>query len=142
MLRWFSVGRIIPNTTYTIKENDVPYNDPMFIKIHKVDDTGKETAAEDGSLAGAEFTVKQLEGEKRSWVFKTNKYGRINITSTEALERKCRGDSFYTNEKGTIVFPLGKYTVQETKSPLDYRKNGTISNVEIKLNGTRMPSIL
>lgn len=125
------------NTTYTIKENDVPYDDPMFIKIHKVDDTGKETAAEDGSLAGAEFTVKQLEGEKRSWVFKTKEKGQIIIRSKDAKEYKIRGDDFYKNEIGDVVFPLGKYTVQETKSPLDYRKNGTISNVEIKLNGTK-----
>lgn len=127
----------VKNTKYnTVKKftvADEPYCDPMFISIHKIDDTGRESEPDDDSLAGAQFTVTYPAG-KRSWVFKTKDDGSIRINSEEAAEAKVSGSDFYRNEKGTIVFPLGEYDVQETNPPLGYRKDTDIHHAEIKLN--------
>lgn len=130
----------VKNTKYnTVKKftvADEPYDDPMFISIHKIDDTGRETKPDDGSLAGAQFTVTYPAG-KRSWVFKTDKYGKIKITSNEAEEAKVSGSDFYRGKNGEVVFPLGEYKVRETNPPLGYRTDTKEHTVWIKLNGTK-----
>ena len=130
----------VKNTKYnTVKKftvADEPYNDPMFIRVCKIDDTGREVKPDDGSLAGAQFTVTYPEG-KRSWVFKTNKDGEIIIRGTSAEKSKVSGSDFYRNEKGTVVFPLGEYKVRETNPPLGYRTDTKEHTVWIKLNGTK-----
>lgn len=130
----------VKNTKYnTVKKftvADEPYDDPMFISIHKIDDTGRETKPDDGSLAGAQFTVTYPAG-KRSWVFKTDKYGEITIRSEEAEKAKVSGSDFYRNKAGDVVFPLGEYKVRETNPPLGYRTDTEEYTVVIKLNGTK-----
>ena len=129
---------------YPLAVTDKPYLDPITVILRKVDaSTGKPTSAGKGTLGGAEFKVKYypVSGYKidpaeygktasRSWVFRTDKDGYINIRDKRYF---VSGDELYTID-GTITFPVGTITVQEITAPNGYLLSDKVFVVPIELN--------
>lgn len=129
-------------TTLTVK--DTPIDDPTFIKIQKYDsELGEKVEVSDGSLAGAQFTVKFYATSKadvtglkpaRTWVFKTNEKGRLYLDDPEAFF--VSGSALFKDLNGHVVYPLGTYTIQETKAPAGYTLDKTVYTRQVTENGT------
>ncbi len=131
---------------YTLKVTDAPQSDPVGVLLEKLDsDTGEAVAQGDGSLAGAEFTVKYYDGyyttasqvsgltAERTWVLKTDEDGCIMWRSDYLVS----GDKdLYYNEAGDSVLPLGTVTIQETKEPTGYLLNDETFVIQITGDGT------
>ena len=117
---------------YEINCKDTPLNDPVMVKLQKVDSvTGELT----DRLAGAEFTVKYYDGyyntpaeaktatPARSWVIKTNEKGLARLSKDYLVS----GDEFYyATDSGNPALPLGTVTIEETKAPDGYKINEEI----------------
>lgn len=128
--------------TKTLAVTDVPEDDPAWVMIQKVDAVSGEPAPSgDGTLAGAEFTVKYYEGidwtedpakegvkDKGKWVFKTNENGYVRFDDKNQL---VSGDELYRNDLGNPTFPIGTITIQETKAPKGYVRNDEVFLVKI-----------
>ena len=125
------------NQTTTLKVSDNPQNDPAGVLLQKFDsETGESVPQGDGSLAGAEYTVKyynalydsveDLDGVQptRTWVYKTSKTGSILFQYDKPIAEKS--DPLYYSTLGTPVIPLGTVTIQETKAPEGYFINDEI----------------
>lgn len=111
--------------TGTVTSTEQPGNDPMNARVVKRDkDTGEASPQGSGTLAGAEFTLRYYDNTDgdtagaptRSWVFATNANGVVLFRSATPIS----GDAFFTGAGGTRVFPVGTYTIQETKAPEGY----------------------
>ena len=118
-----------PNQTTVVKVEDDPLDDPQTLFLKKYDaQAQKEMPTGAGSLEGAEFTVKYYDNTdgnnsgtpKRTWVFKTNKNGVVNLQNKSL---KIAGDNLFTDSENNLVMPLGTYTIQETKAPKGYLIN-------------------
>ena len=116
------------------KVYDKPQNDPAYLLLGKYD--GERTYNGDAnlpqgsaSLAGAQFEVRYFDGyyssasaaeasgnPTRTWVFKTDADGFINIEDEYYL---VSGD-LYRTEAGNPTLPLGTYCIQEIKAPEGY----------------------
>ena len=110
--------------------------------IQKVDAlSGEAVPSGDGTLAGAEFTVKYYEGtewtedpaksgaeDKGTWIFKTNENGYVRFDDESQL---VSGDELYLNDLGNPTFPIGTLTIQETKAPKGYVRNDEVFLVKI-----------
>lgn len=119
--------------------------DPISVVLRKVDaSTGKPTSAGKGTLGGAEFKVKYypVSGYKtdpakdgktalRTWVFKTDKNGYIDIRDKNYF---VSGDELYMADTNNISFPTGTITVQEIKAPNGYLLNDDVFVVPIELD--------
>lgn len=130
------VNDVAKATKVNVEEE--PQYDPVDIWLGKYDGdrtyNGKENISQAGapSVAGAEFTVKfypTLEEDYKSvesirtWVYKTNCNGFIDVYDENG---KVSGDDFYRDSADNIAFPLGTYTIQETKAPEGYVKDDTV----------------
>ena len=133
--------------TVTVTSTDMPQNDPTGVLLQKFDsETGESKPQGDGSLAGAEYTVKyynalydsveDLNGIEptRTWVYKTDKNGYINLTLDTPL--KGVSDSLYYNSIGLPTLPIGTVTIQETKAPEGYFINEEIYIDQVTPEGT------
>ena len=116
------------------KVYDKPQNDPVGILLGKYDGekvyTGDKNLPQgSATLKGAEFTVSYYDGQyssvegakasgsaTRTWVYRTDEKGYIQLRTDTPIS----GDALYTNSRGTTVFPLGTYLIQETKAPDGY----------------------
>ena len=114
--------------------SEAPGNDPSDALVQKIDAEGtviSAASAKDAqgasTLAGAEFTVRFYAGEyaslgalpsaaTRTWVYTTDDNGYVNFVYDTPT-----GDDLYKDGTGKITFPIGTYTVQETKAPEGYR---------------------
>lgn len=134
------------NQTTTLKVSDNPQNDPAGVLLQKYDsETGESIPQGDGSLAGAEYTVKyynglydsleDLNGVKptRTWVYKTNSSGRLLLRDTSLL---VTGDALYYSSDGYVTLPIGTVTIQETKAPEGYFINEEIYIDQVTPEGT------
>lgn len=137
------------NQTTTLKVSDNPQNDPAGVLLQKFDsETGESIPQGDGSLAGAEYTVKyyndlydsleELDGVEptRTWVYKTDEYGIISLDFPEIYLVSDKSDELYYDTGGGAVFPLGTVTIQETKAPEGYFLNEEIYLDQITSKGT------
>lgn len=132
-----------PNTTANVVDSrganpkDEPGNDPIQIVLNKEDplsSTGAPSGIE--SLAGALFEVCYYDGyyatadlaeasgnPERTWVFQTDESGKIVFDDMGDVfdYYLVSGDDLYLNAGGTrVTFPLGTYTLRETKAPTGY----------------------
>lgn len=128
--------------TKVLSVTDIPEEDPAWVMIQKVDAlSGEAVPSGDGTLAGAEFTVKYYEGtewtedpaksgaeDKGTWIFKTNENGYIKFDDESQL---VSGDELYLNDLGNPTFPIGTLTIQETKAPKGYVRNDEVFLVKI-----------
>ena len=127
----------------TCETVDQPLNDPMGIVINKINGDGT-TAAD---LSGAEYTITYYPKQYTSvaeieadtdpdvkptvWVIQTKK--RSDGSYYASLRDECivpnsnsAGAVFGKNNTGTYVIPLGTITVEETKAPTGFTKDGAI----------------
>lgn len=127
----------------TCETVDHPLNDPMGIVINKINGDGT-TAAD---LSGAEYTITYYPKQYTSvaeieadtdpdvkptvWVIQTKK--RSDGSYYASLRDECivpnsnsAGAVFGKNNTGTYVIPLGTITVEETKAPTGFTKDGAI----------------
>lgn len=122
---------------------DRPQMDPTRVLLTKQNENGQ-------ALEGAEFTFKYYAEQSdtdpatmgkspvRTWVFKTDEYGKINMDS----RYKVSGDEFYYNSLGIIMLPCGTVTIQETKAPYGYIIDDTVFVRQIKSDGTTSEAVI
>lgn len=120
---------------------DVPLNDPLGIQINKINSDGTTTA----DLSGAEYTITYYPKQYTSvaeikadpdvkstvWVIQTKKHSDGSYYAS--LRDECIvpnsnsvGAVFGKNHTGTYVIPLGTITVEETKAPAGFTKDGAV----------------
>ena len=116
---------------WTITSTDQPGNDPSGARVQKRDkDTGTANPAGKGTLGGAQFTLRYYDNvagsasgtPKRSWTFQTNANGLVSFR----LDDPVSGDPLYTDAQGNRIFPVGTYTVEETKAPAGYDRDDEV----------------
>jgi len=121
---------------------DVPEEDPVWVMIQKIDAvSGEPVPSGNGTLAGAEFTVKYYEGTdwkedpakagaevKGKWIFRTNENGYIKFDDANQF---VSGDELYLNDLGNPTIPIGTVTIQETKAPRGYVRNDEVFVLKI-----------
>lgn len=126
----------VNNGTVRINATDVPLNDPAYAFAGKIDkETTQNMPQGSASLAGAEFTVKYYDGyystaeeaeasgePMRTWVVSTNENGYAELADTYFVA----GDSFFKDDAGNVVIPLGTIVLQETKAPTGYLLNDQV----------------
>lgn len=127
----------------TVTSTDMPQNDPVRIFLEKLDkDTGEASPLGDGTLGGAEFTIKYYDGQYsnvtgktplKTWVFKTDDKGRISLSQDGYY---ISGDTLYKDSFGSVTFPLGTYAIQETKAPEGYLINDEVFIANITSKGS------
>lgn len=131
--------------TVTVTSTDMPQNDPVAILLQKFDkETGEASPLGDGTLGGAEFTIKYYDGQYSSvtgltplktWVFKTDAQGRIRF-DRNINDYYLSGDTLFKDSVGNVTFPIGTYAIQETKAPEGYFINDEVFIRNITASGT------
>ena len=119
---------------------DLPLNDPFGIVINKINADGTTTA----DLSGAEYTIKYYpkqyntvaeiqadpEAKATTWVIKTIKDASGNyqafLDDAHIVSGVSDGAKFGKNTMGTYIIPLGTLTVEETKAPTGFTKDGAV----------------
>lgn len=120
---------------------DVPLNDPLGIQINKINSDGTTTA----DLSGAEYTITYYPKQYTSvaeikadpdvkstvWVIQTKKHsdGSYYVSLRDECivpNSNSAGAVFGKNHTGTYVIPLGTITVEETKAPAGFTKDGAV----------------
>ena len=129
--------------TTTYEDVDVPKSNPVEVLVQKVDkETGLAKAQGAASLEDAEFEVRYydaeaVEGEPlRTWVFKTDADGRINMQEPDKYLIADRSSELYRNSEGMVTIPIGTVAVRETKAPKGYCLNEEIFTGRIMDVGT------
>ncbi|CAM2078786.1 MAG: SpaA isopeptide-forming pilin-related protein [uncultured Clostridium sp.] len=128
---------VTANNTIVGRYTDEPLLDPLIMIVKKVDSiTGTEVSTGQGTLEGAEFTVKYYKGEwnenenpaeqgvnpDRIWIFRTDSDGYASFNNNY----KVNGDDFYYNSNGAPSIPKGLITIEETKAPTGYLRSTII----------------
>lgn len=114
--------------------------------IKKLDEeTGSQKPQGGATLEGAEFEVKFYGGyydkdpalsgavPMRTWKLKTDVSGQLTLSD----KYKVSGDSFFKNQKGENVLPLGTVTIRETKAPKGYLINDAVFAEKITSDGDK-----
>lgn len=121
---------------------DVPLNDPLGIVINKINSDGT-TAAD---LSGAEYTITYYPKQYTSvaeieadtdpdvkptvWVIQTIRSSSGYFASLDDAHivpnSNSAGAVFGKNYTGNYIIPLGTITVEETKAPAGFTKDGAI----------------
>ena len=128
---------VTANNTTVGRYTDIPLMDPITMIVRKIDSiTGSEIVTGQGTLEGAEFTIKYYKGDwdenqnpaeqganpDRTWVFKTNKNGFASFSDSF----KVAGDSLIYDDTGKPAIPKGTITIEETKAPEGYIRSTEI----------------
>lgn len=129
-----STSNTITETVNSVEEPFI-YNKSISILLKKVDaDTNEGHPQGAASLKDAQYTVKFYTGlytenpessvtPFKEWVFKTDANGEIHFSD----KYKVSGDELSINGN----FPLGTFTIQETKAPIGYLLNNDIIVVSL-----------
>ena len=126
------------STSRTNKERvyDTPAYDTANLIIQKTDtETNSSEVQGNATLENAEFQIRYYRGLfgsidetlasnklTRTWTFKTNSKGAIDLTDPSLL---VSGELYYSSS-GEAVLPIGTYLIQETKAPQGYLPNNEI----------------
>mgnify|MGYP000100832022 CR=1 FL=1 len=124
----------------TVSFTDNPIVDTTALEIQKVDVQTGDSAQGNGTLEGAEFSIKYYAGSyktynlpsqaTRTWVIQTKKEtvnGQTKYVAGFADKYKVGGSAFYY-VNGTPVIPKGTITIEETKAPAGYKNNKVIKD--------------
>lgn len=143
--------QIQADETAVLNVSDTPIMNPLGILLGKVDAaTNQNKPVGSATLEGSLFTVKYYDGyydsdpaaqgkkAKRTWVFRTNKSGECYYDNSYL---QGGSDELYLNLDGKPALPLGTVTVQESKSPNGYLKNGTVYTMKITEDNTGSASV-
>ena len=115
--------------------SDAPLNDPLGIRIQK------EPANSDSSadLSGAQYTIKYYAGQytfdtlpasaDTTWVIQTVKASNGKYNAMLDDTHMVSGSAVYGKSKTTYLIPLGTITVEETKAPAGFTKEGPMNTV-------------
>ena len=137
------IAGTIADAPVTCETVDEPLNDPLGIQINKINGDGTTTA----DLSGAEYTIiyypKQYtsvaeieadtdpEVKPTVWVIQTTKSSDGSYYAS--LRDECivpnsnsAGAVFGKTHAGNYIIPLGTITVEETKAPTGFTKDGAI----------------
>jgi len=118
---------------------DVPLNDPLGIVINKINADGTTTS----DLSGAEYTIKYYpkqyntvaeiqadsEAKATTWVIKTVKSASGYLASLDdahIVSDVSDSAKFGKTNAGRYIIPLGTITVEETKAPTGFTKEGAV----------------
>ena len=118
---------------------DVPLNDPLGIVINKINADGTTTA----DLSGAEYTITYYprqyntlaeiqadpEAKATTWVIKTVKSASgyfASLDDAHIVSDVSDSAKFGKNNAGRYIIPLGTITVEETKAPTGFTKDGAV----------------
>ncbi len=124
---------------------DQPAYATIDLLLSKFDaETGQDKPIGEGSFANAEFTMRYFpnlrgdtsEDAKFTWRFKTDASGQMRLASKEdAALTHIGGDGLPLDESGIPAFPVGTYTVQETKAPTGYLTSNNILSFTLTSDG-------
>ena len=126
---------VTAGATATVSVTDIPYGDPIRVLLQKRDKRTGIAVQGNGTLEGAEFTVKFYPNTTgsgspaRTWVLKTDNRGRVFYLNSY----KVAGDDLYTNSVGDPQIPAGTITIQETKAPTGYEIDTTVHTVHFNI---------
>ena len=118
---------------------DVPLNDPLGIVINKINADGTTTS----DLSGAEYTIKYYpkqyntvaeiqadsEAKATTWVIKTVKSASgyfASLDDAHIVSDVSDSAKFGKTNAGRYIIPLGTITVEETKAPTGFTKDGAV----------------
>ena len=106
---------------YTVKDEDLYVYGSLNNLLKKVGSDGKEYRP----LAGAQFELKLYDSpqggeELMAWLFETNEEGKLK------LRNPLKGEVYISKVSDLTWFPMGYYTIQETKAPEGYICDPTI----------------
>lgn len=114
---------LMPGETATLTTTDTPISYTDDFELDKVTaEANSDKPQGEAKLVDAEYTItyKDNRGKtQRTWVFKTDNNGFIALD----VAHKVSGDNLYTDESGTVTYPIGTYEAKETKAPEGYLLN-------------------
>ncbi len=120
--------------------SDLPLFDTIGILLSKIDaESGESVPQGDTDLAGAQFTIRFYAGDvsesdtagrdpTRIWVIQTLQAENGFYLAVPDDDHWIAGDEFYRSESGSVILPLGTYTIQETGAPSGYRIEGSFAD--------------
>lgn len=108
--------------TITPALQDEPIDDPDYISIQK-ESNGQRITSSEAVFKVEYFAATSATGTAtRTWYYKTiNGATQLNISSY--LDTSKTNSDFYTNEYGSVVYPLGTIRVTEYSAPTGYVKS-------------------
>lgn len=124
--------QVAPGGTAELQVADKPEYAKAELSLKKLDQETGQVSQGNASLEGAEFTIKYYDNTsgktsgspKKTWVIRTKDVGGTCCARLED-SFQCGGDDFY-KAGGTVVLPLGTYSIQETKAPEGYLLEGAV----------------
>ena len=134
-------------TVFTITDEDAAAG----VKVLTVKDTPgydadliRSFAKTDGAgqpAVSAEFTLRYYAGDyaaaslpakaDREWVFRTRADGTVDFRAD-----KPASGTLFTDAAGTVLYPIGTYTLEETKAPTGYLRNSKVYMGHVKADAS------
>ena len=133
-VKTFTVTNTQKDDSDTVTVTDQPIFGEIGITLYKAG-----ASASDRTSAGAEFEIRYYGGAAasgtplRSWKCVTKDSGRGDGSSILDPSDPVSGEPFRLN--GKVVYPLGTYTITETKSPAWMRRNEKTYTIRITQQG-------
>ena len=111
---------------YTVKDEDLYVFGSLNNLLKKVGSDGEEYRP----LAGAQFELKLYDSpqggeELMSWLFETNAEGNLK------LRTPLQGKVYISQISNLTWFPMGYYTIRETKAPVGYICDPTVRSFSL-----------
>ena len=110
--------------------SDYPVSREIGPIVNKRDLLLGRVAQGDATLSGAQFLVRYFPGtydlatlpnrSMLSWTFRSDEEGLVIADESHKIE----GDELVTRADGTVILPLGTYTIQESQAPDGYHLEG------------------
>ena len=123
--------------SYSVSFANQPVSDPPYLQLRKVSDNDNADYIPAGniSLANAEFTVYGYVNDTSSTVlysavYKSDATGLVNFRNPSDLV----SNNGFPIQDGFITWPIGYYTIQETKAPTGLQLSNRVLHVDVTQN--------